>query len=55
MRMPYGPGLTIEMQCSKIKTALPACFDKILVTHDRNTTKKVTFTTDLPLIPFYLT
>jgi hypothetical protein len=45
------------MQCSKIKTALPACFDKILVTHDRNTctTKKVTFTSDLPLIPLYLT
>jgi hypothetical protein len=50
MRMAYGPGLTIEMQCSKIKTALPACFDKILVTHDRNTTKKVTFTSDLIVI-----
>jgi hypothetical protein len=33
-------------------TAVPACFDKILVTHRRNTTKKVTFTSDLPLIPF---
>jgi hypothetical protein len=50
MRMSYGPSSTKETQCSKIKTALglPACFDKILVTHHQNTTKKVTFTTDLP-------
>jgi hypothetical protein len=53
--MPFGPSSTIEMQCNKIKTALPACFDKILVTHHRNTTKKVTFTSDLPWIPLYLT
>jgi hypothetical protein len=47
--------VTIEMQCSKIKTALPACFDEILVTHHRHTAKKVTFTSDLPLIPLNLT
>jgi hypothetical protein len=51
MKMSYGPGLT----CSRIETALPAYFDKILVTHHWNTMKKVTFTTDLSLIPLYLT
>jgi hypothetical protein len=58
MTMSYRPGLTIEyhpyissMYQLKIKTALYACFDNILSL----TTQKVTFTTDLPLIPFYLT
>jgi hypothetical protein len=44
MRMSCGPGLTIETQRSKIRTAPPAhaaCFDKILVTHTQNTTKKL--------------
>jgi hypothetical protein len=48
-------GILLYIQCSKIKTALPACFDKNLVTYNQNRTKKDTFTTDLQLIPFYLT
>jgi hypothetical protein len=60
MTMSYGSSLTIEYHpytrnVAKIKTALRACFGKILSLINKIQRKKVTLTTDLPLNPFYLT